>query len=305
MKLNIGIVGIGNIGSIHYRIYKHIKEIGKIYLADINPKATKRFKEESFSDYTRLLGKVNLVSIAAPTSTHYNIASIFLRNKVPVLVEKPITASIKEASRLISLSKKNNTLLFVGHVERYNNAYIAIKRIIRDPKFIECHRLNPYPYRSLDISVVLDLMIHDIDIILDLVKTDVKKVAAKGVKVLSNTEDIANARLTFENGCIANITSSRISAKKERKIRIFMRNCYISMDYAQQKVEIYKKVRKAILKKTLPINKEQPLKKEIHEFINLVKKGNVSALYAEKAKNALALSLRIQRTIGKDNAGLE
>ncbi|OPX30748.1 MAG: hypothetical protein B1H08_00830 [Candidatus Omnitrophica bacterium 4484_171] len=305
MKLNIGIVGTGNIGSIHYRIYKHIKEIGKIYLADINPKATKRFKEESFSDYTRLLGKVNLVSIAAPTSTHYNIASFFLRNKVPVLVEKPITASIKEASRLISLSKKNNTLLFVGHVERYNNAYIAIKRIIRGPKFIECHRLNPYPYRSLDISVVLDLMIHDIDIILDLVKTDVKKIAAKGVKVLSNTEDIANARLTFENGCIANITSSRISAKKERKIRIFMRNCYISMDYAQQKVEIYKKVRKAILKKTLPINKEQPLKKEIHEFINLVKKGNVSALYAEKAKNALALSLRIQRTIGKDNAGLE
>jgi len=219
-----------------------------------------------------------------------------------VLVEKPITANIKEASKLIALSKKNNTLLFVGHVERYNNAYIAIKRIIRDPKFIECHRLNLYPYRSLDISVVLDLMIHDIDIILDLVKSGVKKITAKGVKVLSNTEDIANARLMFENGCIANITSSRISAKKERKIRIFMRNCYISMDYAQQKVEIYKKVKRTILKKTLPIRKEQPLKKEIHEFINLVKKNNFSVLYAEKAKNALGLSLKIQKVLEKENS---
>ena len=301
MKLNVGIVGIGNIGSIHYRIYKHIKEIGKIYLVDINPEATKHFKEESFYDYRRLLGKVNLVSIGTPTSTHYNIASFFLRNKVPVLVEKPITADVKNASRLIVLSRKNNTLLFVGHVERYNNAYIAIKKVIHDPKFIECHRLSPYPYRSLDISVVLDLMIHDIDIILDLVKTDVKKVAAKGVKVLSNTEDIANARLTFKNGCIANITSSRISAKKERKIRIFMRNCYISMDYAQQKAEIYKKIKKSIIKKTLPINKEQPLRKEIHEFVNLVKKGDISALHAEKAKNALALSLKIQKVLEKDN----
>jgi len=297
MKLNAGIIGVGNIGSIHYRIYKQINEIGKIYLVDINAGATKYFKENSFRDYTSLLKKVDLVSIAAPTSSHYKIASFFLRNKIPVLVEKPITADTKEASKLIALSEKNDTLLFVGHVERYNNAYIAIKKIVHDPKFIECHRLSLYPRRSLDISVVLDLMIHDIDIILDLVRSGVKKIAAKGVKVLSKTEDIANARLKFKNGCIANITSSRISAKKERKIRIFMRNCYISMDYAQQKVEIYKKIKKTIIKKTLLINKEQPLKKEIHEFINLVKKNTTSTLYAQKAKNALALSLRIQKVI--------
>ena len=301
MKLNVGIVGVGNIGSIHYRIYKHINSVGKIYLADINPHAAKQFKEEYFRDYTRLLGKVNLVSIAVPTSLHYSIASFFLKNNVPVLVEKPITASVKEASKLISLAKENNTLLFVGHVERYNNAYIAIKKIVHNPKFIECDRLSLYPYRSLDISVVLDLMIHDIDIILDLVKSGVKRIAAKGVKVLSDTEDIANARLKFKNGCVANVTSSRISAKKERKIRIFMRNCYISMDYARQKVEIYRKNRNIITKKTLPIRKEQPLKKEIYEFISLVKKRNTSTSYAEKAKNALALSLRIQKALEKEN----
>ena len=295
-----GIVGIGKLGSIHLRIYKGLKGIGKIYLADTNTKTLNLHKEYChFKDYRDLKGKIDLVSIATPTSIHYEIASFFLKNNIPVLVEKPMTKDLKEAKKLITISKKSKTLLFVGHVERYNNAYLAIKKIIKNPLFIECHRLNPYPHRSLDISVVLDLMIHDLDIILYLLKDNVKKIDARGVKVLSSTEDIANARITFQRGCVVNITSSRISQKRERKIRIFMPKTYISLDYAQQTVEIYRKLKTKIIKKLLPIRKGEPLQKEIADCVNLVRKNKSSTGYAEAAKDALALACKIEKAIGK------
>ena len=298
--VRVGIVGIGKLGSIHLRIYKELKGIGKIYLVDTNPQVLDHHKEcQRLKDYRELKGKVDLVSIATPTFSHYEIAKFFLKNKIPVLVEKPLTQDLKEAKKLIATSKKNRTLLFVGHVERYNNAYLAIKKIIKNPLFIECHRLSPYPHRSLDISVVLDLMIHDLDIILYLLKDSVKKIDAKGVKVLSSTEDIANARITFKRGCVANITASRISQKKERKIRIFMPQAYISLDYAQQTVEIYKRLKTKITKKLLPISKEEPLKKEIADFVNLVTKNKSSTGYAEAAKDALGLACKIEKIIGK------
>jgi len=296
--MRAGIIGLGRLGSIHLRIYKEIKEIEKIYLVDTDrAKLDADNNLKNFQDYKQLQGLVDLVSIATPTTTHFEIARFFLKNKIPVLVEKPLTQNIQEAEILIKLAKKNKTLLLVGHVERYNSAYLAVKKTIKNPLFIECHRLSPYPWRSLDIGVVLDLMIHDLDIILYLLKDSVKKIEVKGVKVLSASEDIANARLTFENGCVANITSSRISAKTERKIRIFMPNCYISLDYAQQTVDIYRKVKSQIVKKRLPISKEQPLKKEITDFVTLVKKQRFSIEDAEKAKDALKLALRIQKAI--------
>ncbi|MCK4917169.1 MAG: Gfo/Idh/MocA family oxidoreductase [Candidatus Omnitrophica bacterium] len=296
--LKVGVIGIGKLGSIHLRIYKEIKGISEIYIADTNKNHLEPHQNLSnYQDYKRLKGKVDLVSIATPTFSHYEIASFFLKNKIPVLVEKPLTQTLREAEKLLKLSHENKTLLFVGHVERYNSAYLAVKKFIKDPLFIECHRLNPYPNRSLDISVVLDLMIHDLDIILGLLKDKVKKVQAEGVKVLSSSVDIANARITFNNGCVANITSSRISAKRERKIRIFMQNCYISLDYATQSVEIYKKIKNKITKKCLTINKEEPLKKEILEFINLVKKKSFDISYAEKAKNALKIACKIEKII--------
>jgi len=298
--LKVGIVGIGKLGSIHLRIYKELKGIEKIYLVDTSPKALEPHKgSQHLKNYQELKGKVDLVSIATPTYSHYEIAKFFLENKIPVLVEKPLTRDLKEAKKLLTISKKNKTLLFVGHVERYNNAYLAIKKIIKNPLFIECHRLNPYPHRSLDISVVLDLMIHDLDIILYLLRDTVKKIDAKGVKILSSTEDIANARITFEHGCVANITASRISQKRERKIRIFMPKAYISLDYAQQTVEIYKKSKTTIIKKQLTINKEEPLKKEIADFVNLVKNNNSNTGYAEAAKDALELACKIEKIIKK------
>ena len=294
--LKAAIIGVGKLGKIHLRIYNEIKDIGKIYLVDTNPSVLKEYNDyPCFDDYRKLKGKVDLVSISTPTSTHFEIAQFFLNNKIPILVEKPLTQNLKEAQKLIDLAKKNKTLIFVGHVERYNNAYLAIRKIIKDPLFIECHRLSPFPNRSLDISVVLDLMIHDLDIILYLLRDKVKKLDAKGVKVISKTEDIANARITFSNGCVANITSSRISEKKERKIRIFMKNCYVSLDYANQTVEIYKKRENQISKEHLPINKEEPLKKEIIGFVDLVENGKFDIEDSIKAKDALALACKIEK----------
>jgi len=298
--MRVGIIGVGKLGNIHLRIYQEIKEIKKIYLVDIDKEKLSFYKDfERFSTYQNLKEKVDLVSIASPTNTHYEIAKFFLRNKTPVLVEKPLTQKYKEAQNLIKLAKETETLLFVGHVERYNNAYLAIKKMIKNPLFIECHRLSPYPFRSLDISVVLDLMIHDLDIILDLVKDGVKTIEAKGVKVLSDCEDIANVRITFKKGCVANITSSRISNKKERKIRIFMPNCYISLDYAHQSVEVYRKMKKKIIKKNLSIKKEEPLKKEILEFVEMVKKKIFSLESANKAEEALRLACKIEKILKK------
>ncbi|MDD5069350.1 MAG: Gfo/Idh/MocA family oxidoreductase [Candidatus Omnitrophica bacterium] len=298
--MKVAVIGLGKLGSIHLRIYREIAEIKKIYAVDTDESKLIDYKDlETLSDYRHLKDKVDLVSIATPTINHFEIAGFFLANKIPVLVEKPITVDTAQAKKLIDLSKKNKTLLFVGHVERYNNAYIAAKKIIKNPLFIECHRLSLYPNRSLDISVILDLMIHDLDLVLDLAKDDIRKVEAKGVKVLSPSEDIANARITFKNGCVANITASRISVKRERKIRIFMNRAYISLDYAQQTVEIYQKVGNEIKKEVLAIDKEEPLKKEIAHFVSMVRKKMFRLDYAEKSKNALELAIKIRKIVDK------
>ncbi|MCM8832066.1 MAG: Gfo/Idh/MocA family oxidoreductase [Candidatus Omnitrophica bacterium] len=299
--MNIGIVGIGKLGSVHLRICQELEIVKKIYIVDIDKKKLLLYPQlTTFIDFRKLLGKIDAVIVATPTKTHFKIAKFFLENKIPIFVEKPITQNLEEGEKLLNLAEKNKTTLFVGHVERYNNAYLAIKQIAKRPLFIECHRLSSYPARSLDISVVLDLMIHDLDIILDFVNDKIKKIEAKGVKVLSKTTDIANARLTFKGGCVANITASRISLKKERKIRIFLTNCYISLDYAQQEVQIYKKKNNQIIMKSLNISKEEPLKKEVIHFLNIVKLNNFSLEFAINATNALKLALFIQKIIDSD-----
>jgi len=299
MKLAIGIIGLGKMGAFHYKTCKENPDIGKIYLVDPDKTKIQAYSEDTFLCYKELIGKADLVIISSPTNTHFEIASFFLKNKIPVLIEKPIAENTKKAKALLELAKKKKTFITVGHVERYNSAYLAIKKIIKNPKFIECHRLSPYPYRSLDVGVVLDLMIHDLDIILDIVRSDVKKIDATGIKVLSNNEDIANARITFKNGCIANVTASRISKEQVRKFRVFLHNHYISLDYANQKVEIYQKVNNKIESQFLPIDKEQPLKKELQEFIWFVKRKKFSIDSARNATEALDLALKIQKQISK------
>ncbi|MBN2483790.1 MAG: Gfo/Idh/MocA family oxidoreductase [Candidatus Omnitrophica bacterium] len=300
--MNAGIIGVGNLGSIHLRILRGIKSVKKIYLVDIDPGKLHAYPEDKLSDYRQLNGKVDFVIVAVPTSLHYPISRFFLEHKIPVLVEKPLTNRLNEAKSLIHLAKKHHTLLEVGHVERYNNALISSKKFIKSPRFIECHRLSPYPWRSLDIGVVLDLMIHDLDIILDIVKDKVKKIEAVGVNVLSGYEDIANARLTFSKGCIANITASRISHERLRKFRVFSQNSYLSLDYANQKVDIYRKESNRIEKKSLDIKKGESLKNEDSEFVQSVKRKMFSLSSCNKAMDALALALKIQKIIAKSTS---
>jgi len=298
--MKAAIIGVGKVGSLRLKILEKFKEIKKIYLVDKDRKKLSLYPSyESFSCYTLLKNKVDFVIISTPTSSHFEIAKFFLKNKIPTLVEKPLASSLKETNYLFNLSKKNKTLLFVGHTERYNCAYQKIRKIIHQPYFIECHRLSPYPYRSLDISVILDLMIHDLDLILELVKKrEIKRIEAIGAKVLSSHFDIANARIVFKEGLIANLVASRISKEKMRKLRIFSSSDYISLDLARQKIEIYKKRRKKIQYKCLSC-KNEPLEEELKDFLNQMKKKRFNWNSLERACLALKLALKIQKIIEK------
>lgn len=300
-KLKVAVIGVGYLGSIHAKLYKEIKNCQLIGICDTNQA---RLKEISgalsvpgYSDYHELFNQVDGVSIAVPTTLHHKVAKEFLEHKIPALVEKPFTTNLEEADSLIKIAQENRVMLQVGHVERFNSAFSATHKIIRDPKFIECHRLSSFPNRSLDVGVVLDLMIHDIDIILGLVNSPLDKVEAVGVPVLTKFEDIANARIKFKNGCVANLTASRVSDETMRKIRIFQKDTYISLDYKDAKACVYKKHLLTISKENLPIEKEQPLQKELESFIDCVLQNKEPLVPGIVAREALALALEIQNQI--------
>ncbi|HTY44707.1 MAG TPA: Gfo/Idh/MocA family oxidoreductase [Patescibacteria group bacterium] len=302
-KLKVAVVGVGHLGNIHARLYQEIPECSLAAVCDTNPERLGQVAAElqvpGYRDYTELFGKVAAVSIAAPTALHHRIAHDFLGAGIHTLVEKPFTRDLKEADSLIRLAHARNLILQVGHVERFNSAFAAVEKLINEPKFIECHRLSPFPHRSLDIGVVLDLMIHDIDIVLGLVKSPLKKVEAVGVPVLTPFEDIANVRLTFKNGCVCNLTASRISDEPMRKIRIFLPHAYISLDYKHEEAFVYQKTGAGITKENLPIEKEQPLKKELASFVHCVLKNQTPLVDGKTARQALALALDIQKRIWK------
>jgi len=300
-KLRIGVVGVGHLGSIHARIYKETANCRLCAVCDINEP---RLQEISgalnipgYKDYRHLFGMVDAVSVATTTAAHYAIAADFLRHKLHVLVEKPFTASLKEADKLIKLAQKNKLILQVGHIERFNSAFSATKKLIKDPKFIECHRLSPFPNRSLDVGAVLDIMIHDIDIVLGLVPSAVSKIESVGINVLTPFEDIANARISFKNGCVANLTASRVSDEIMRKIRIFQENTYISLDYKEAKASLYIKKDGMISKEDLPIEKEEPLQQELQSFVDCVRQNKTPLVSGPVAREALKVALIIQKQI--------
>ena len=307
-KVRIGVVGVGHLGSIHARIYKELKTCSLVGVCDIDnsrlAEISRNLNVPGFTDYKELLGRVDAVSIATPTKLHYQVASDFLRHNVHTLVEKPFTTHLKEADSLIKLAAKNKLILQVGHIERFNSAFTATQKLIRHPKFIECHRLSPFPNRSLDVGAVLDIMIHDIDIILGLVPSVVKKIESVGVNVLTQFEDIANARITFKNGCVANLTASRVSDEFMRRIRIFQKDTYISLDYKDAKASVYKKTGLTITKEDLPIEKEQPLQKELESFLDCIIKHLEPIVSGKVAREALAIALKIQNQIWQKNKSL-
>ncbi|HUE40857.1 MAG TPA: Gfo/Idh/MocA family oxidoreductase [Chthoniobacterales bacterium] len=305
-KLRIGVVGVGHIGSSHTRLYAEIPtaELAAIYDIDL-ARANSIGKKlgatvaKSLDEFAEL---VDAASIATPTNAHYQIALPLLRRGKHLLVEKPIAENPQHATELAELAAQNRLILQVGHVERFNPVLSALEARLTHPRFIEAHRLSPYPDRSTDIGVVLDLMIHDLEIILHLVRSPVQNIDAVGVPVLSKGEDIANARIRFENGCVANVTSSRISPERMRKIRVFQEDAYLSLDYEKQSGEIYRREAGKITRDKVPIEREEPLKQQLVSFIECATTGRQPRVSGFQATAALELAVEITKEIQKSKS---
>jgi predicted dehydrogenase len=237
-KIRTAIVGAGKMGTIHAKVYSQLSDSELVAVVDTDAhKATElagKYGCLACTDCEQILDKVDAVTISTPTVTHMKLARIFLRHRIPVLIEKPLASSVREGRKIVSLARRYDTVVAVGHSERCNPVVQAMKRLQIEPKFIEAHRVSPYPFRSTDVGVVLDIMIHDIDIVLSLAASKVKRVDAVGVSVIEGPEDICNARIVFDNGCIANLTASRLALKTERRVHVFSRQAYLSVDYLKK-----------------------------------------------------------------------
>ena len=337
-KVKVAVVGTGSLGKEHVRIYEQLdsaRQVELVGIYDINKEVVRhlamKHRTHAFESLAEIVDEAEAVSIVTPTNTHFELAKMFLQQGKHVLVEKPMTDDAEQATELVQLTQTNHCVLQVGHVERFNPVFKYLETAAPQPRFIETHRLSPYPARSTDIGVVLDLMIHDLDVVLAFVKSPVTSVDAVGIPVLSKSEDIANARLHFANGCVANLTASRVSPERMRKIRVFSGGAtpsYISLDYRAQEGFIYRIARdgeeeSSILKKVLaaklgmgkdstivsefagkrivrepvPIAKDEPLKLELQHFVECVREKQTPMVSGESAKRALDLAFEITRQV--------
>ena len=305
-RIPVGVVGVGYAGRFHAEKYAASKKAELVGVADINQERALQVGQKlgvlSHTDYRELFGRVRCVSIAVPTRLHYAVSRDFLAAGIDVLVEKPITASLEEGSELVTLAREKALVLQVGHLERFNPAIRRLEGVIREPRFVECHRLAPFVERGTDVDVVLDLMIHDIDVIASLVRSPVERVEAVGVPVLTDKPDIANARITFANGCIANVTASRVSMKRERKIRFFQPDAYISIDYDQMRAQIYRKPGKGagwkdIRGESIEISDGDALADEIDSFLDSVRSRGTPLVSGEEGLRALEIATMISERL--------
>jgi predicted dehydrogenase len=299
--MRVAVVGVGHLGRHHARIYAAMDGVTLVGVADTNADRAREvaaaFGTTAFADARQLIEQVDAVSVAVPTEAHVDVALPFLEARKPVLVEKPLASSLAGADLLIAAADRNGVVLATGHTERFNPAVEAARPLISDPRFIEVHRLGTFPERSLDIDVIFDLMIHDLDLLLALVPSEVESVEAVGVNVLTPRTDIANARLRFASGCIANLTASRISRDRVRKIRFFQHNTYVSVDYAAREVEAYRLVpqdgRPAIQGGKLPVADDEPLRRELADFVEAARTGRKPGVSGREGRAALALAARV------------
>ena len=319
--IKVGIVGVGHLGEIHLKLILSSTHFDLIGFYETNKEKadliSKKYQVNFFNSLKALSENIQAVIICTPTIHHHKTATFFLENNIHVFVEKPITTNLKEASELIQIAQNNKLVGQVGHVERFNGAFTEVENLL-NPLFIEAHRLSNYPARGTDVSVVLDLMIHDIDIILSIVKSKVSNVFANGTKIISSTPDIANARIEFENGCVANLTASRISLKKMRKMRIFQSDSYVSIDFDNCKSEIvsivdYNEndkyamtihnsdgVEKEIKIKSLDNLSKNSIIEEHNDFANSINNKLKPKVTFETGKNALELAFKILRKIDSE-----
>ena len=299
--LRVGVVGVGHIGKNHARLYAEQSAARFTAIYDTDTARAQELAQQlgvvAASSLEDFATQVDAASVATPTSSHFEVARILLETGKHLLIEKPITESPEHATSLARLAAERGLVLQVGHVERFNPVLSALEARLNHPRFIEAHRLSPYPNRSTDIGVVLDLMIHDLEIILHLVRSPVETIDAVGVPVLSRGEDIANARLRFENGCIANVTSSRISPERMRKIRVFQEDAYLSLDYQNQTGEIYRRSENGITKEEVEIEREEPLKGQLASFLECASTGNTPRVSGFQATAALELAIEITKRI--------
>jgi len=337
-KIRVSVIGTGSLGKEHARIYAELAAAGTVEFAGVydtaletGRKIAERHRVRAFASAQEAADASDALSIVTPTATHFELSRAFLKQSRHVLVEKPMTDDSAQAAELVSLAQANKCVLQVGHVERFNPVFKYLQNVATEPRFIESHRLSPYPARSTDIGVVLDLMIHDLDVVLAFVKSPVTNVDAVGIPVLSKSEDIANARLRFANGCVANLTVSRISPERMRKIRVFSGGAmtsYISLDYRAQEGFIYRVARdgeeessllkkllrgkdssivsefagKRIVREPVPIAKEEPLKLELQHFVECVRAHRTPEVSGESAKKALDLAFEITRQIRNEGS---
>jgi predicted dehydrogenase len=317
-KLRFAVIGVGRMGQHHARILAGNPQVKLVAVVDAKSstsrKIARQYNCEEYKHYTRLFDRspVDAVVIAVPTVMHYEVASQFLERGIHCMIEKPITSTVEDAERLIALAEEKGCVLQVGHIERYNAAVRKLSEILTKPAFIECHRLGPSA-RITDVGVVLDLMIHDIDIILQLVNSPIVSMDAVGVNVLTDFEDIANVRMKFESGCTANLTVSRVSPKPQRKIRIFQKDTYVSLDLMpdKQSIEVYQRIPRPkalpgepnadIVCKKLRPKKEDMLTLEHGDFIKAIVEGKTPGVTGEHARDALHVAVEVARRIREAN----
>ncbi len=309
MTIRCAVIGVGYLGKFHAQKYAALDTAELVAVVDPDPANRDALAAElgcrAVADHRDILDQIDACSIVAPTTLHHQIASDCLRRGIHVLVEKPITTTIDEADELIDLARRNDCVLQVGHLERFNAAVLALgERVRGETLFIESHRLAPFKPRATDVNVVLDLMIHDIDIILDFVKSDISDMRASGASVLSDSIDIANARLEFANGCVANVTASRVSQKSERKMRLFQRDCYVGIDFQEKTAELYRKGDVEMFPGVPRIEGEiltggdsDALMDEIRDFLRAIETGRPPAVTGEDGRRALATAMAITRLL--------
>ncbi len=303
-KLKVGVIGVGSLGQWHARIYAELESVELVGVHDADParaaEVAARYGTRAFADLDDLAGRIQAASIVVPTDRHFEVYQRLRRHGLHLLVEKPIATSTAEAEAMVALSRAAGRILQVGHVERFNPVMRYLEDNLKNPRFIEATRLAPYPParpdaapRGTEVSVVLDLMIHDLEIILHLVGAPVTDLHAVGVPVLSSSEDIANVRLVFEGGCVANVTASRISADRTRKLRVFQADTYVSLDYMHQSGHLFRKTAEGIVREDVPIEKGEPLERELAAFVRCVCEQGRPVVSGSHASEALKLAARI------------
>ena len=310
-ELRAAVIGAGRLGTLHARKYAAIAGIKLAYIVDLDAdraaSVASEFNASPLADYRSLTGKVDLVTVASPGVTHHEIASAMLKSGIDVLLEKPMAETLAQARDLATLASSSGRILQIGHLERFNPAVVHLHSIVKNPRFVECHRLAPFTERGTDVDVVLDLMVHDLDVIMSVAPSEVASMEAIGVAILTDRIDLANARIRFKSGLIANLVTSRVSARRERKIRFFQPDAYISVDYEARTIQLYRKTPPArganfptISAEQIELGEGDPLADEVNSFVQAVRRRSKPAVTAEDGLRVMELSDQIKTAILTD-----